>query len=276
MSGNVRWVLLLRRALLSALLAAALAPVLAAPAAAWTGFYGGTAQAPKTEAPLRKGGAPESGICVREILRAQLRHGIPDNLLLGIGLQEAGRTHRGELTVWPWAVNAEGEGRIFDTADAALGWIGERRAAGVTSIDVGCLQINLRWHPEAFTSARQGFDPERNADYAARFLKQLYEKTGDWSVAAGSYHSVTPDKQAIYLASLKRNLRVANQRIDSFRAMAQRAPLAQGTATAASAPPAGGAFWSAGAVGAAGAQSRHSIYGTGAIRPILPVFTKGE
>ena len=158
--------------------------------------------------------------CVSEILRAQDRYGIPDNILLGIGLQEAGVSRGGRLTVWPWAVNAAGVGRIFDNRSAAMAWVREREAMGVQSIDVGCMQINLRWHPHAFTHLEQGFDPVINVDYAARFLRDLYAETGDWMRAAGAYHSRTPAYADIYLASLRRNVAVANDRIDAFRGMA--------------------------------------------------------
>lgn len=168
--------------------------------------------------PLAATGDPAS-ICVAEILRAQARYGIPDNMLLGIGLQEAGVSRGGRLTVWPWAVNAAGEGRIFESREAAMAWVRERQAAGVQSIDVGCMQINLRWHPGAFTSLEEGFDPFINIDYAARFLVGLYAETGDWMRAGGAYHSRTPDKAGIYLSSLRRNVAVANDRIDTFRGM---------------------------------------------------------
>lgn len=161
-----------------------------------------------------------TALCVTEILRAQERHGIPDNLLLGIGLQEAGVSRGGQLTVWPWAVNAAGEGRLFDTRDAAMGWVRERQSLGIDSIDVGCMQINLRWHPLAFRTLEEGFDPVINIDYAARFLINLYLETGDWMRAAGAYHSRTPDVAGVYLASLKRNVAVANDRIQAFRALA--------------------------------------------------------
>jgi hypothetical protein len=103
-------------------------------------------------------------------------------------------------------VNAAGEGRLFDTAREAMAWVRQRQEAGVASIDVGCLQINLRWHPDAFQSLDEGFTPALNADYAARFLRGLYEQTGDWRVAAGSYHSFTPELRDTYLASLEQNL----------------------------------------------------------------------
>ncbi|MDP5336089.1 MAG: lytic transglycosylase domain-containing protein [Paracoccaceae bacterium] len=174
-------------------------------------------------APFVANGDPTS-ICVAEILRAQARYGIPDNMLLGIGLQEAGVSRGGRLTVWPWAVNAAGEGRIFESRDAAMAWVRERQAAGVQSIDVGCMQINLRWHPGAFATLEEGFDPVINIDYAARFLAGLYAETGDWMRAGGAYHSRTPEKAAIYLSSLRRNVAVANDRIDGFRGMAGAGP----------------------------------------------------
>jgi len=42
------------------------------------------------------------------------------------------------------------------------------------------------------------FDPAQNALYAARFLRSLYQKYGDWSQAAGAYHSTTPEYAARY------------------------------------------------------------------------------
>ncbi len=50
------------------------------------------------------------------------------------------------------------------------------RAAGMQSIDVGCMQINLRAHPAAFASIDDAFDPAANADYAARFLRDLLQR----------------------------------------------------------------------------------------------------
>ncbi len=59
------------------------------------------------------------------------------------------------------------------------------QARGIQSIDVGCGQINLMHHPDAFASLEQAFDPQANAVYAARFLKELFAQTGDWNKAAG-------------------------------------------------------------------------------------------
>jgi hypothetical protein len=68
------------------------------------------------------------------------------------------------------------------------------------SIDIGCAQVNLMHHPDAFASLEQAFDPMANADYAARFLKQLRDTQagGNWMTAAGYYHSQTPELAAEY------------------------------------------------------------------------------
>ena len=42
-----------------------------------------------------------------------------------------------------------------------------------------------------FPSVESMFDPATGADYAAQFLRSLY-RLGNWSTAAGAYHSQTP------------------------------------------------------------------------------------
>jgi hypothetical protein len=73
------------------------------------------------------------------------------------------------------------------------------QAQGVRSIDVGCLQVNLLQHPEAFTTLDQAFDPAANVNYAARFLRELFAESLDWTQAAAAYHSRTPDLGMAYL-----------------------------------------------------------------------------
>jgi hypothetical protein len=64
---------------------------------------------------------------------------------------------------------------------------------GTTNIDLGCFQLNYRWHGEAFGSIDEMLDPQANALYAARFLGRKYAETGDWALAAAAYHSGTPE-----------------------------------------------------------------------------------
>lgn len=144
--------------------------------------------------------------CIRAIRQAERRFDLPDNLLMAIGLQEAGVRRGGAMTIWPWSVNSEGTGFTFASRREAMDFVKAEQALGKSSIDIGCLQVNLRWHPDAFSSLEQGFNPQRNADYAAAFLRRLYEESGDWAVAVGNYHSRTPVDHARYLAGVEANM----------------------------------------------------------------------
>jgi soluble lytic murein transglycosylase-like protein len=48
------------------------------------------------------------------------------------------------------------------------------------------------YHPNAFVSLDEAFDPGANARYAARFLNALYAQGKDWAHAISAYHSETP------------------------------------------------------------------------------------
>ena len=69
------------------------------------------------------------------------------------------------------------------------------------SIDIGCMQINLRHHPNAFASLEEAFDPLANARYAARFLTALKSTRADW-MAAAAYHFQTPEYAEPYRAHI--------------------------------------------------------------------------
>jgi len=117
--------------------------------------------------------------------------GIPPDVLLALTRVETGRNHGGKFAPWPWTVNMEGKGYWFDTRIEAVDFVTKSYATGARSFDVGCFQINHRWHGNAFTSFNQMFEPLHNATYAAKFLTSLYQEGGSWSWAAGAYHSRT-------------------------------------------------------------------------------------
>jgi hypothetical protein len=131
-------------------------------------------------------------LCRAALPQAAEDSGVPETVLAAIALTESGRSIEGRLQAWPWTVNAGGQGHWFPDRAAAVGFAEELLRAGRTSFDVGCFQVNYRWHGEAFDSVAAMFDPERNARYAARFLADLARESGSWSAAAGAYHSRTP------------------------------------------------------------------------------------
>ena len=138
--------------------------------------------------------------CLAAIHASEVAHAIPSGLLLAIGRVESGRPalRSGLRQPWPWTVNADGRGVMFETAPEAVAFVADALSRGAKSTDTGCMQVNLQSHPEAFATLAEAFDPRQNADYAGRFLAQLHRDSGDWGVAVGFYHSHTPDLAQSY------------------------------------------------------------------------------
>ncbi len=137
-------------------------------------------------------------VCLQKIRSEERAHRIPSGLLAAIGFTESGRTVTGQRSVWPWTVNAEGEGHFFESKADAVKFVEGKLTDGVASIDVGCMQINLKHHPDAFASLDDAFDPATNVGYGADFLKSLHDQTNGWLAAARRYHSATPEKGEPY------------------------------------------------------------------------------
>jgi hypothetical protein len=134
-------------------------------------------------------------MCRQAISAAERAHGIPPSLLAAVARVESGRRDvtSGTFNPWPWTINFDGQGSFYDLKGQAVAAATGMRAHVGKSIDVGCMQISLTYHPDAFVSLDQAFDPMANADYAARFLLQLFTKTQSWPKAVELYHSATPE-----------------------------------------------------------------------------------
>ncbi len=154
----------------------------------------GVAHAQDTPTPPAPAASPGTQ-CHQAIQAAERAARVLPQLMSAIGRVESGRVDaRGIVQPWPWTINAEGTGQYFETKEAALAAVRDLQARGVTSIDVGCMQVNLHHHPAAFASLEQAFDPAANAAYAARYLNELYAATRDWARATAFYHSATPER----------------------------------------------------------------------------------
>jgi len=150
--------------------------------------------------PMRVDMVRPGDLCQQAISGSRPVERLPPNLLTAIGRVESGRMdpRDGNLKAWPWSINAEGRGYAFNTKAEAIAAVVALHARNVASVDVGCMQVNLMYHPSAFASLDEAFDPAVNVRYAARFLGQLYAETKDWNLAAAYYHSKTPDRAASY------------------------------------------------------------------------------
>ena len=69
---------------------------------------------------------------------------------------------------------------------------GERRGRAARASTSAASRSTTTGTATTFPSLESMFDPQVGAGYAARFLKSLYAERGNWSAAAGAYHSQTP------------------------------------------------------------------------------------
>ena len=139
-------------------------------------------------------------MCEAAIAAAEAAAKLPAGVLAAIALRESGHSdpQTGRTRPWPWTTNFEGAGHYYPTKEEAIAAVEQIRAGGGQSVDVGCMQVNLMYHPAAFSTLQNAFDPAINANYAARFLKRLQASRGDWGTAIGAYHSQTPGKSDTY------------------------------------------------------------------------------
>lgn len=145
-----------------------------------------------------------AALCYAAIDRASSQMGTPRDVMLAISLTETGKRLGEHVQPWPWTVNMEGKGFWFETLKEALAFVHKRFSQGARSFDVGCFQINYKWHHQHFRSIEDMFDPVINATYAAKFLNTLFAEKGSWSKAAGAYHSRTPSFAERYAARFDR------------------------------------------------------------------------
>ncbi|WP_304618190.1 lytic transglycosylase domain-containing protein [Paracoccus sp. (in: a-proteobacteria)] len=128
--------------------------------------------------------------------------GIPPGLMTAIAHVESGRSHQGRLRAWPWTLNQGGRGSYHDSRAEAMQRLSLILASGVTNVDIGCMQINWRWHRQEFESEAAMMDPVGNTRYAARHLASLYTLHGDWTQAVAAYHAGDPSRGGHYQAKV--------------------------------------------------------------------------
>jgi hypothetical protein len=138
--------------------------------------------------------------CLAAATQAEQQFRLPPGLLGAIGRVESGRRDplSGHVAPWPWTIDVDGAGAFLPSQDSAVSSVRLLLGQGGHSIDVGCFQINLQYHPTAFASLEEALDPAANARYAARFLAVLYSRFGNWPTAIMNYHSATTERGAAY------------------------------------------------------------------------------
>jgi len=155
----------------------------------------------------------ESSKCSRYFAMYEDVFHMPNNLIKAVAITESGKYVKsaGRPMAWPWTVNAQGRGYHYATKREAIKAVMEFRAKGVKSIDVGCMQVNLMYHPEAFHNLEQAFEPKYNIGYAAQFLRNKFTQARTWQAAVGLYHSGVAELSKDYIKQVYSNWRTEDK-----------------------------------------------------------------
>jgi hypothetical protein len=123
--------------------------------------------------------------------------GLPSSVLYGIALQEAGaRWGDGTFRPWPWTLNTPRGPVRYASREEAVAGLRNFVRDGVRNIDVGLMQVNLRWHGARVRRPEDLLDPRTNIAVAAQILRE--EKH------IGHYHSKRPERARAYAARVAR------------------------------------------------------------------------
>lgn len=133
--------------------------------------------------------------CASLIAQVEAKRNIPRGLLMAIAITESGINGLPN----PYAMNIAGRSYHARSIQDMVGTIQSNWSRGVQSIDVGCMQINLKYHGQKFPRLTDLLDSTTNVEYGASFLISLATETGSWRDAVMSYHNrKNPARRAWY------------------------------------------------------------------------------
>ena len=128
-------------------------------------------------------------------------YNLPNKLLTSIALVESG-IKKSEFKSWPWTLNVSGKSMYFDNKSETIEYL-KSNINLKKSIDVGCMQINTKYHLKNFKDLSHLVEPEENVKYAAIYLLKLYKKHKSWNEAVSRYHSSIPKRKKNYLKKVQ-------------------------------------------------------------------------
>ena len=94
----------------------------------------------------------EADLCDQSIEQVASTSVVPRDVIFKIARLESGRLIDGRHVSWPWSLNNGGKGYFLKDRATALSTLAQLKAQGKTNVDVGCMQLNIRWHSDFFNS----------------------------------------------------------------------------------------------------------------------------
>ena len=164
--------------------------------------------------------------CLNAIKIFEKKYNIPKNFLYLISLVESGRYNNISKTSqpWPWSVNINGQSKFFKSKTELVSALKKYVASGKENFDVGCNQINYKYHRHNFSSIEQMASPYYNVGYSAYYLASNYLKTNNWQEAVAMYHSKNPRHGSKYIKKIRQTAKTSGSLLMALNDSKKRNP----------------------------------------------------
>ena len=160
----------------------------------------------------------QSGLCLVAINDAEARYHLPHGTLGAISRVETGLPLpvTGDRQPWPWTINAAGIGHWYSSRAEAAAATAALLVTTGGNVDVGCMQVSMRYHRASFANLIEAFDPNKNVDVGARLLAGLAHGRSV-EAATGLYHSATPAYGSPYRTNVAQMRRTQRESLAQAR-----------------------------------------------------------
>jgi soluble lytic murein transglycosylase-like protein len=140
-------------------------------------------------------------------VRVGVEQGVPPAVVFGVALQESRRlfgTPFGKRALpWPWTLNVAGTPYRFATRAEAEVALRRFLGQGISTIDIGPMQVNWRYNKKRLLTEQAALDPYWNLRVGAAILRDHFQSTNNWFAAVGRYHApANPVRAAHYARSV--------------------------------------------------------------------------
>lgn len=145
--------------------------------------------------------SPSSKTTLRNTLWGQVarRHRIDPYILYAVALTESRKdSEQNRVMPWPWAINNAGNAFIPNSQQEAEALLNQMLDQGKRNIDVGIMQVNLRWHGHRVAKPEQLLIPSTNLEIGASVLSEAIQSVpGNLAHGIGRYYTWKNEPAAI-------------------------------------------------------------------------------
>ncbi|HXF90841.1 MAG TPA: hypothetical protein VNJ29_02810 [Candidatus Nitrosotenuis sp.] len=165
---------------------------------------------------------PTQNLCGKPIKHIAKKLKIFPEVLWAVTATES--SYRG--APWPWSANLNGKSYYFRTKQQLKNFVKKISKHSRQNLDLGCMQLNYRYHRWKFKSLNDMIDPHQNMIFGSLYLYELFLKEkirllqyrkehprwkmpSDyyiWAIVVGKYHSFKEKRGKKYVNSVAKYL----------------------------------------------------------------------